>query len=196
MSQQIGSYPVECGIVYVCRGIATLGVVLLTVAGCGAVPTLPDDLPLAIDQGAEQGSDDSAASSGDGSADAISSEFVTQQTEEAVKAVINAAEAMAVSVAAILPVKDLQAVFEGGVIPAGCPDLSMEPDSNVIPLVLDYGSGCSPASYRDLTFFGTVDGTAYIAVNAFEFSYSEFSAGGVALQGTITGSFITSGDKT
>lgn len=169
-----------------------LGIAITALVGCDAVTTPSGDLMPDNDQDTQQ-----TGSNGTTPLESDSSDsFTVQEEERAVQSVIDAAEAIAVSVASILPVKDLQAIFEGGLTLPGCPTLGTEPDSNTILLELDYGHGCSPSLFPEATFTGMANGTAFIAFNAFEFSYDEFQVDGVSLDGTIAGSHIPSDGAT
>jgi hypothetical protein len=169
-----------------------LGITIAALAGCDSITTPSSDLLTDNYQDTQQ-----TESNGTTPPESESSDTATaQEKAKAVQSVIDAAEAIAMSVASILPVKDLQVFFEGGLTLPGCPTIVTEPDSNTILLALDYGDGCSPGLHHESTFTGLVSGTAFIAFNAFEFSYDEFQIDGASLDGTISGSHLPLDDAT
>lgn len=115
----------------------------------------------------------------------------TPQLDVVIDAVVASAEAVARSVAAILSAKDLQAILEGGLAPPTCPSVGTELNASEILLTLDYGGGCVPSPYNS-TFGGVVDGTSFIAFNAFDYALVGFLVDGESIEGTIAGSFVPS----
>ncbi len=96
------------------------------------------------------------------------------------------------AVASILPVTDLQAIFEQGQSLPTCPTLELDPSGASIVLSLVYANGCTPARVAATSVFeGTVSGTAFISVNGFEFTMTDLAIDGQTLTGRIAGSFFT-----
>ena len=147
---------------------AITAVVFLMVSGCGSVQA-----PNAITN--QDGTDNA--------------DTTTQQVNEVIDAVVAAAQAVGRSVAAILPTKDLQTIFENGQAPPTCPSMGTEFNASEILLSLDYGNGCIPTPYSS-TFGGVVEGTSFIAFNAFDFALVDLSVDNEPMDGTIAGSFI------
>ncbi len=93
------------------------------------------------------------------------------------------------TLAAVLPVGDLQAVLSGGMMLPQCPSLGIGTGSSSIPLTMDYGAGCRPSAFGSTTMVGTAEGTAYTAASAFDFAFVGLSVDEELLTGTIAGSF-------
>jgi len=182
-----------------------LQVLVLGVLGCDAV-NLPSSDQASTNNADTQQGGDSGTIPTDGN-DSLSPDDVTAdegsgvdtndttstlEQQVVIGGTIDAADAIGQGVAAILPVKDLQAIFEGGLPLPACPTLGMEPDATTITLTLGYGSGCNPRLYPTSTFSGNIYGMAFIAVNAFEFECEDLLANGDALDGRIAGGFTRS----
>jgi len=161
--------------------LAVLTFLAIQVVSCDAVNISPDD------SGVNGGDDGTIPPPDDGGTDGGDTAPTLQ--DEAVQAAIDSAEAVAQAVAAILPTKDLQAIFEFGMQPPTCPSLGTELQANDILLTLDYGTGCGPDAYPQSLFEGIADGIAYIAFNAFDFEFGDFAVDGDALTGSVAGSF-------
>ncbi|MCH7752230.1 MAG: hypothetical protein IH898_08765, partial [Planctomycetes bacterium] len=82
---------------------------------------------------------------------------------------IDAATWVASGIAVVLPIKDLQGIFELGQAPPSCPTLETDLSSPAtMVLTMTYGAGCNPALYSAVEFSGTATGDVFIAVNAFD----------------------------
>jgi len=107
-------------------------------------------------------------------------------------AAITAAKSVAGAVATIAPLKDLQAIFESGLAPPICPVMMIGDPASTLPLTLDYGSGCEPGAFPNVSITGTAVGEFFTAFNAFNMDLSSMSIDGEAIKGTISGSVTRS----
>lgn len=158
---------------------ATLSSLAVTVilVGCNQVPTIPgggsEDMPVP-------------------GADNVSP--LSKVEAEAVA--VEASRAVARAVAAVLPVKDLQGIYDGGQPLPSCPSLAGEIEGGNIRLTLDYDGGCRPLLFKGSTLAGMVEGVSYAAFDSFDLELKSTSFDGESLTGTLAGRFERTGGST
>jgi hypothetical protein len=156
--------------VLLCLSIAFLA------GACNQTPTIPDRGSTNAEQ---PGGAPSPLSDGDAEAIALS-----------------AVTTVAKAVASVLPVKDLQAIYEAGHPLPACPSLKGEIDAGNILLTLDYGGGCTPALYRSATFAGRIEGVALAAYDSFDLALIDTAVDGESMIGSVGGRFEREGRTT
>jgi hypothetical protein len=112
------------------------------------------------------------------------------------EAAVIGARVAAGAVAAVRPTKDFQAIFESGQSPPFCPSLTAELGTDGLTTTLQYGQGCAPDAYASLTFGGSVQGTSFTALNAFEFRLEALSTGTDVIDGVVAGGFTPPSEST
>jgi hypothetical protein len=118
-------------------------------------------------------------------------------SHEAMSLAVDVAQGVAQVAAAITPLKDLQAIFEGGLPPPSCPVLEASVGANnTLNIELQYASGCHSNYFPDTVFVGAVKGVFYAARYEFDVSFEDMSVRSEQLAGTTSGSVQSSGDTT
>jgi len=106
--------------------------------------------------------------------------------EEGARIAVVSAQAVVQAVAAIVPIKDLQAIYENGRPRPRCPVMSAQFQSSSATVTLDYGTDCQPDAFA----------AAQISYNGLKYELDQFLADGSALSGSITGGFMIQGAQT
>ncbi len=116
--------------------------------------------------------------------------------DEAGQIALGAAKAVAQSAAAVMPLKDLQAIFEFGMPPPACPVLDATVSSgNTLSIELNYGEGCRSSYFADSSLSGKARGVFYAGDYRFSMSFEELAVDGEAVTGSTGGAVEpTSGD--
>ena len=107
-----------------------------------------------------------------------------------------ALEVVGWSIAAILPVKDLQGMVEGTLALPTCPSLEANIAANALAITLDYGGGCKPGPYSQPTLAGKVGGSSFLTLNAFDLDFADLTFDGIALEGNVAGGHSHAGGIT
>ena len=116
--------------------------------------------------------------------------------EEGARIAVVSAQAVVQAVAAIVPIKDLQAIYENGRPRPRCPVMSAQFQSSAATVTLDYGTDCQPDAFAAARFGGEARGTTQISYNGLKYELDQFLADGSALSGSITGGFMIQGAQT
>jgi len=107
-------------------------------------------------------------------------------------AAILAAKTVAHAAAAVAPLADLQPIIEGGLIPPTGPRVEYESGTRSLPLAIHYEGSCRPPRFSHTSFTGSLNGTAYIAVSAFDLTTTNLTIADSTVSASLAGSHIIS----
>ena len=74
-------------------------------------------------------------------------------------------------------------MVEGTLALPTCPSLDANIDANALAITFDYGEGCQPAPYAKPTLAGSVTGSSFVTLNAFDLDFANATFDALAMVG-------------